>query len=145
VSAYWNQTRSKCKRNGEPKAHRQARYRIASILKAEGYEIDFGKREEGVRLPKIYPELDEAKEYTVDVVGTRRRGKETQNLYIEIDGAIHFSSAIRIAKTKKKHTQIKECLGITLVHLTPEDLVGKYELSDVVVWQEIRKQLSETL
>ena len=99
--------------------------------------VDFGDKEAGYRLRTIYPELDYPKSYTVDVYAWNNCG---DIFYIEIDGTIHFANNYRITKTKAKHENIKECLKIVLIHLTPEDCVGKFALSDVNIWWEIERQ-----
>jgi hypothetical protein len=137
---YWNQSRNAF-HNGEPEKHRSARYVVRAILKRQGYHVNFGDQEAGYKLPLIHPPLDRPQKqpYTVDIFAVDTHGNTR---YIEIDGDIHRSSQTRIDKTNKKHAQIKECLKIVLIHLEPDDCVGKYALSDVDIWYEIEKQYS---
>ena len=98
------------------------------------------------------PTLDRPKEYTVDIFAsktsiTRTASKKTiltrgkGNLFIEIDGAIHFCSPHRYNKTKAKHENIEECLGIKIVHYLVDECVGKYALSDEEILTRLKQEI----
>jgi hypothetical protein len=134
MSRYWNQSRNSF-RTPEPVSHIKSRYRIGKILEENEFKIDYGYKETGYKLPIIYPELDYKKTYTVDIYAEKDDGTRK---YIEIDGKIHFSSRYKKGKTDTKHIQIKECLNIDVIHFIPEEIVGKYKLTDLEIWDRIR-------
>jgi hypothetical protein len=140
MSQHWNQNRSSF-RTGEGPTHVQARLKTAQVLMSYDFNCDFGENAEGYRIPEILPPLDREKEYKIDIFAVKNyKPNRPAGLafplikLVELDGTIHRSSKINIAKTKVKHGQILDCLNLTIYHLDPADVLSQD-------WEWIAKKL----